>query len=217
MPTITRASKAIAAKLEAAHQLITNTLKDGATASIVEGFGYDAAELQRGLGLYQAALTAFTAQDQAQGDKRQSVVAAAAAQQLLYRSCCALAELARTQFPAGSPERLALGLTRRTPRSSARLIAFAATLYTTAQTNPDIAAHLATRQYPAARLTAEAAHIAITQETGADQVRATAYAVHATRTQSTALAALSTWASAYRAVARHALRDAPHLRQSLAV
>ncbi len=213
--TTNRASRAIATKLDAVYQLITNSLKEAAVASVVKDYGYDAAELQRGMGLYETALQAVVAHDAAKSVKRRSTQDASAADALLTRSCCALAELARTQFAPRSPERQALGLTRSTPRSRAPLITFATTLYTAAQTEPAIAAHLATRQYPAARLAAEAAQIAVVRECGAAQTRATAGATHATHEQRRALAVLSAWATSYRAVARHALADAPHLRTAL--
>ena len=216
MTTINAHSRTtIADQLDAAYHLITNSIKETEIASRVDSFGYDAAELAAGKLLYDVAVKAVAAQDLAQTVKQRSTEATSVATASLHRQCQLLAEVARSLFPPRSPERQALGLTRSVPQSRPALIAFAAGLYSAAQADEAIAARLATRRYTAERLASEAGAVSVVQDASTAQGRAAAAAIGATQRQTDALAALHSWTTAYRAIARAALKDAPHLRTAL--
>lgn len=209
MPNRTHA--AIAAELNAAQVAINNTLGDAEIKALVADFGYTTAKLNKGKGLYTAALEAVNATKGGRGGQKGATAALKAAKFDAHDAYQSLAQVARASL---SPEDLeTLGLTDKEPRGTAKFIAAGYALFDNALT----VAALAEFGYAADRLAAERAKIEAYDQANQTQEAAKGTKQQTTAEKDVALADLNQWVAQYLKIAKVALRGKPQLLEKIGI
>jgi hypothetical protein len=209
MPTKSHA--AIAAELNTAQVAINNTLGDPEIKTLVAGFGYTTAKLNKGKGLYTAALEAVNASKGGRGGQKGATAALKAAKLDAHDAYQALAQVARASLPKADLE--TLGLTDKEPRGTAKFIAAGYALFDNALTVPILAEF----GYDADRLAAERARIEAYDQANQTQEAAKGSKEQANVDKDAALADMNQWVAQYLKIARVALRGKPQLLEKIGI
>jgi hypothetical protein len=212
-----RPKSSISEQLNAAQIAVTNTLADAEIQGLVTQYGYTPEKLSEGKALYDAALSAVNAQIAAAGSQFQATGNLKAAEEIAFDAYQALAKVARAVF-INNPARLAqLGLSGTMPRSTAKFLSAAYTIFDNANNVPEIKTGLASFGYSEEKLAAE--KLKITAYDSANQVQelSKGAAQQATQDQVAALKAMNAWFAQYIKIARVALRDKKQLLEKIGV
>ncbi len=198
-------------QLTGAGVALANATGDQDIAAAVEAFGYSAARLAQIHTLLDAADAAVSEQVGATGAYRAACAHTAAAESTAQASYQGLSQVARAAL-RHSPGALAtLGIEGPMPRIRPSFITRALALLDNAVAKPEIGAALAGFGYTADKLTAERAKIQALIDAVQAQEAAKGEAQRATAAQDAAMKALNAEMSAFRRVAKVALRGEPQL------
>jgi hypothetical protein len=208
--------KKLAADLAAAEQLIGNALADTEAAPLLAEGGYTAQELNAGLALHQAALTAFVTRQTADGAQDSATKAFAAADKAAHKTYTTLRELGRSAFLKDSAALTALGLSGREPRDLQNFLT-AADAFVRSATNPLYSAKLTARGVTAAKLQDLQAKLDALRLADRQQEAAKTATPAATSKRDRAAKSLFDWQSEFKAFAKAQLKDRPDISKRLGV
>ena len=207
----------ISRQLTGAGVALANATGDPAIAEAVAAFGYNAARLAQIHALLDAADAAVSEQVAATGAYRAASAHTAAAESTAQGSYQGLSQVARAAL-RDTPGALAtLGIEGPMPRTRPSFITRALALLDNAVAKPDIAAALAGFGYTADKLAAERAKVQALIDAVQAQEAAKGEAQHATAAQDAAMKVLNAEMSAFRRVAKVALRGQPQLLEKLGI
>lgn len=226
MPGITKKTERM---LQHGQQLISNGQSDPKVAAAMASYGYDAARWAEGQTRLGTASEKIEANGNAFAAQLGATDAFNAAFDLAWDQSQELARLCARLFD-GQTELLALlGLHERRDSSTgeselawpsrnrqlATFLAWAQNLYAVVQSNPTVAALLATYGYPAERLSQEAAAVAAVVQADNAQEIAKAQTQQSTVERDEAVAAFKEWLDMTEAVAKMALKGERQLLEML--
>ena len=212
-----RTKKGIALRLTAAGVAIHNALGDARVGELLAAFGYDVTKLQEGEGILGKAEGAVEAQVAARGAWQTATVDLAAAEGKSRRAFQALSQVIRAAFGIGHPVLASLGLNRPMPERQSLFLTMATTLFDNVLADANLVATVARFGYTAKKLQDEKGAILFMAKTLHARESAKGAAQQATMDQSTAMGELDGWMSAFRRVARVALRGQEQLLEMLGI
>lgn len=207
----------IAQRLTAAGVAIHNALVDGQIGKLLATFGYDTAKLEEGQRLLDAAQGAVQAQVATAGGWQTATSQLAAEEQEARAAFHALAQVARAAYGGRSPMLVTLGLNQPAPLRQGHFLTMATALFDNALSDTEIAATLAGFGYTTLRLLDEKAKIGAMDAALQAREAAKGSAQQATMDQIAALGALDSWMSAFKRVAKVALRGQEQLLEKLGI
>jgi hypothetical protein len=175
--------------------------------------GYNAAKLQEGLDLQQAAQAALTVRQTAIGAQKQAVAAADGAESTARHTFDDFRETARAVFTAAA-DRSALGVTGSVPKDQQKFITTARASYTAAQAEPYQAA-LATYGFPEQTIAAALATLDAFTTAIEAQKSAVGATTQATADREAAVKTLNAWVKQFSKIAGVALKSQPALAKRL--
>ena len=199
----------IANAISEAFELLEVAQADPEIGLLMAAKGYDAAELQKGVGLQAAAQDTFNDRQQAMAKSASAGDAFDAAEQTARQTYADFRETARIKF-SGAADRSALGLVGAVPRDLQKFITTATASYKAAQ-GAAYAAVLAKAGFKAADTTAELGAVKALGELHSKFDTAGGGAEAATDARDAAHDAMAKWVSEYRRLAKIALRGKPGL------
>lgn len=204
-------------QLHFSHTIIANSLDSIEIQELMSQRGYPTAALIHGQRLYDLAVQAGAVQTIKQSARQATTERAHQARRAARKSYMELAKTVRALYLAGSVERMALGVTGPTPKSAAKFLSAALTLYTNALNQGAIGQALAAHGFDTAKLERGLALTAEYQQMVRAQLAAASAAVQATSNRNEALAALQKWTARYVEIAKIAMEDRPDLAGTLGI
>lgn len=211
------ATDKISNKTGAARVAISNALADAGVKAAVAQYGYNAAKLNAGKALLDAADAAVGGKTAGLGDQKGATAQVKSAKNAAKAAFENLAKVARAIFPRDKGKLTTLGLDKAMPRDAAGLISAGNTLFDNALANSDIKAALAGYGYEAGKLTAEKAKVSAFDTVNQQQEAAKGQSQMGTAGQTAALSALDDWMSQFLKIARVALKDQPQQLEKLGI
>jgi len=207
----------IAQRLTAAGVAIHNAVVDGQIGKLLSTFGYDSAKLEEGQALLDAAQGSVQAQVATAGGWQTATSQLAAEEQEARAAFHALAQVARAAYGRRSPMLVTLGLNQPAPLRQGHFLTMATALFDNALSDTEIAATLAGFGYTTLRLLDEKAKIGAMAAALEAREALKGSAQQATMDQTAALGALDSWMSAFKRVAKVALRGQEQLLEKLGI
>lgn len=209
-------NRAMAERITEAETILKNALQDADLIALLTPYGYDAAALQAGLELQQAALEAFNARQQTIAARRTATAAARTLFNAIVTSYLDYRRVGRALF-RNPRVRAALGLGGRFPKDREQIVQFVRAAYHTASTTPEYAAEFARRGYPNAKFTELLAALDTWVEASGTHAAAAAENVRTTHTRNDAVAALDAWMHQLRVAGRILARQHPEVAVKLGI
>jgi hypothetical protein len=213
-----RSTKAtISKQMTAASVALANATADPEVQAALAAFGYTPERLAQGRALLEAADMAVSRQVAAFGEWKAACARKDAAEESAHAAFQALSQTARAAFLRDKAALATLALDRPMPRTKASFVTMAGALFDNAVGTPSIATVLAGFGYSTERLNAEAAKVQALADAFGTQEAAKGTAQQATVAQDKAMSALADEMSAFRRIAKVALRDRPQLLEKLGI
>lgn len=200
-------------RIVATGQLIESARNDAEIAALLTAVGYDAAALDAGLALQQAAQQAFFARQDAMAAREQGALALKEARAAVRKTYANFRKIARALYTQPA-DRTALALTGNVPGDNQKFILIARTSYNAALNEP-YQTTFATYGYPAATLNAALAELDAFSAADDTQNTTAAQAKQATADRNTAVKAMDAWVRQFTQIAKVALQPHPALYDKL--
>lgn len=208
-------SSSISAFLAAAATTITNAQNQATIAAALAALGYDAAVMQEGQTLLDAARALYDAQIREYGEQYAATQAFEDACQQADTTYAAHRNLAKIAFKTDIQRQTDLHLNDLKPRVYAAWYAQARHFYAAVLADPTAQAQLVRYKITRDMLQAAQAQVEHTQALKSAQEKEKGESQDATRRRDAALSALEVWLDDFKVVARIALADSPQLLASL--
>jgi hypothetical protein len=209
--------QALANRIGANRAALTAVQDNAELGALLASRGYDVAAIVAGLALCDAALTGYTARQNALADQQQASAAAQAVEAAARAGFDDFRTIARAVFQSDPPAQTALGATGRVPPDREKFLIVAAAAYASALARAGYLAALSKRGYDRAALEAGQTQLtALIQADAAHETAKTA-ATRATAVRDAAVKTLDAWWIEFRAVARVVLKGRPDLAAALVI
>ena len=210
-------TKSIAQRLASAQVAINNAMTSTEVGLYLSRYGYGPAKLQEGKTLLDAAVAAYQLQLSVAGGRNAATATVTTAYNDTRLAYQGLAQVCRAVFGPTNPMLATLGLNRPTPARQADLLARANALFDNAIGNASMATSLGQFGYTSQKLNSEKAKVTSFAAAIQQREAAKGTAQQATVDRDKALEALDRWMSAFRRVAKVALREHPQLLEELSI
>ena len=194
---------------------LTNAQEHTDIAAALDAFGYDAATLQEGQALLDAARNLYDAQIKEYGEQHAATQAFAEASQQADKAYAAHRRLAKIAFKNDAQRKTDLHLSEIKPRAFNPWHEQARHFYAALLADTEAQSQLARYKVTLEAIQAAQAKVeqAFTLKTSQEQEKGEAQ--EATQKRDAAIAALDEWLSDFKVVARIALEDTPQLLEAL--
>ena len=200
-----------------ANTIFENIADNAGAKALLAEFGYDDARLAEGVALFEAAKTATEGNIQGYSERYAASANFAQLRDVAYETYSNFTKLARVALANMPTSFNQLGLVGRRGTSFAKMSEQIAVFYTAALTSPTIMTALGKFGITEAKLSAGRATLTAAQAALAQQKQDYNEAVNSTATRNDAVAALSTWISAFLVTAKVALANQPDVWATLGV
>ncbi|MBI3960741.1 MAG: hypothetical protein HY328_18170 [Chloroflexi bacterium] len=211
------ATVSIDQQLAAAQLALSNARTDADLSGPLADLGYDAARLDEGWGLYQAAVAAQQRQSQEYGEQYSASDAFGAAWEAAQADYSRYVKVARIALKGERGASAALDLDGPRKRPLAGWLAQARQFYTNALADESVLAALTRFGVSQEKLVAGQTQVAVVEGLAATQKKETGEAQQATQDRDAALEALDEWMGDFLAIARIALEENPQWLEKMGV
>ena len=197
--------------------ILTNAQNQAAIAAALEAFGYDAAAIQEGLALLNAARGLYDVQIREYGEQHAATQAFENACSQADKAYAAHRNLAKLAFKADAQRQTNLHLNDRKPKAYAPWYEQARHFYIAVLADTEAQTQLAKFRVTLEALQAAQAQVEQTMTLKSAQEKEKGEAQDATQQRDAAIAALEAWLADFKVVARLALQDQPQLLEALSL
>lgn len=197
--------------------VLTNAQEQSEITAALDAFGYDAAALQAGQTLFDAARSLYDAQIKEYGEQHAATQAFEAACQQTDKAYSAHRRLAKIAFKGNAQRQTDLHLNDRKPQVFNPWYEQARHFYTALLADTEAQTQLARYKVTSEALQTAQTQVAQTMTLKNAQEKERGEAQEATQQRNAAIEALDEWLADFKVVARIALEDSPQLLEALSL